>query len=743
MNLGLDERKAALERGVPRTAARDRALRRADDGGDRRALRARCRDGRRRRRRDRTALLHPRRERRCSPISPPQPARALRCRSMSTSCRRHPVTRSRPVVIERLRETVDNLVGMKVSDAPFAKVAPYMLDGLDVLIGAEALIGEGLAAGAAGAVSGLASAFPEVVVDGGLERRLDRGRRATRARRALPPPRRAEGRRPRSRRADERRRASAAARARRRRAERAARVSPLARRSSARARAWTSARRSSTVGSASGWPPRPASSARVSASLARRSSRGRRARARPGDRRRRSARNPNPPSSKARRRFTAPIQRACYTPAASRHARRAVTRSGAQETGPTQSMRRRNSGVNEYEIMLLLDPELAEERANEIIQRVRDAVEDARRQAGTATSRGAAGASPTRSTTRARPSTTCCSSLRRRDARRDHPRPQDHGRRASATARTGASRAAHQKAPAQRRPRARAPQRPRPRPPMTPTRRRSSLGRPEERSENHGSQHQPRRARREPDARSRAAADAGGTSVCSLRIAVNRRRKDECGQWTDKPNYFSVSVFGNQAESCAQYLSKGRPVAIDGRLEWREWQTQDGPKREAVEIVADSVQFLGSRGDGDARRRRQPVRAGRRDPGRRRRLLGHRRRHPVLRRALGSRRPTAAHLEKADRADRRRPPQVLLLLQVEGRRGRLQERQRASPLRVREGQDPLTAGSAAPAGATSARSPSRSSAPASSPSCRTWATSRPWTSFSRRTSTRSACAATS
>ena len=92
----------------------------------------------------------------------------------------------------------------------------------------------------------------------------------------------------------------------------------------------------------------------------------------------------------------------------------------------------------------------------------------------------------------------------------------------------------------------------------------------------------------------------GGTPVCGLRIAVNSRRKDESGNWTDKPNYFSVSVFGNQAESCAQYLSKGRPVAVDGRLEWREWQAQDGAKREAVEIVAESVQFLGSRGDGDS-----------------------------------------------------------------------------------------------------------------------------------------------
>src|SRR5246127_3027545 len=90
----------------------------------------------------------------------------------------------------------------------------------------------------------------------------------------------------------------------------------------------------------------------------------------------------------------------------------------------------------------------------------------------------------------------------------------------------------------------------------------------------------------------------GGTPVCSLRIAVNGRRRDESGNWADKPNYFSVSVFGNQAESCAQYLSKGRPVAIDGRLDWAEWE-KDGVKPEAVEIVADSVQFLGSRGDGE------------------------------------------------------------------------------------------------------------------------------------------------
>jgi single-strand DNA-binding protein len=90
-----------------------------------------------------------------------------------------------------------------------------------------------------------------------------------------------------------------------------------------------------------------------------------------------------------------------------------------------------------------------------------------------------------------------------------------------------------------------------------------------------------------------------GTAVCSLRIAVNTSRKDETGQWVDKPNYFDVTVWGQQGENCAQYLSKGRPVGIDGRLEWREWEAQDGSKRQAVEIVADTVQFLGGRGDGE------------------------------------------------------------------------------------------------------------------------------------------------
>ena len=99
---------------------------------------------------------------------------------------------------------------------------------------------------------------------------------------------------------------------------------------------------------------------------------------------------------------------------------------------------------------------------------------------------------------------------------------------------------------------------------------------------------------RDPELR----ATGGGTPVCGLRIATNTRRKDASGEWVDKANYFDVTVWGAQGENCARFLSKGRPVALDGRLEWREWEAQDGTKRQAVEIIADSVQFIGGRGEG-------------------------------------------------------------------------------------------------------------------------------------------------
>ena len=99
---------------------------------------------------------------------------------------------------------------------------------------------------------------------------------------------------------------------------------------------------------------------------------------------------------------------------------------------------------------------------------------------------------------------------------------------------------------------------------------------------------------RDPELRS----TQSGLSVCSMRIASNTRRKGADGNWEDKPNYFDITVWGAQGENCERFLNKGRPICVDGRLEWREFTDKDGNKRQAIEIVADSVQFLGGREEG-------------------------------------------------------------------------------------------------------------------------------------------------
>ena len=85
-----------------------------------------------------------------------------------------------------------------------------------------------------------------------------------------------------------------------------------------------------------------------------------------------------------------------------------------------------------------------------------------------------------------------------------------------------------------------------------------------------------------------------GMSVCSLRIACNTRRKGASGEWEDKPNYFDVTVWGAQGENCARYLAKGRPVAIDGRLEWREYETETG--RSARQSISSPIPCSSSAG---------------------------------------------------------------------------------------------------------------------------------------------------
>lgn len=88
-----------------------------------------------------------------------------------------------------------------------------------------------------------------------------------------------------------------------------------------------------------------------------------------------------------------------------------------------------------------------------------------------------------------------------------------------------------------------------------------------------------------------------GQSVVTLRIAVNDRRKVN-DEWTEVAHFFDVVVWGKQAETAAQYLKKGRGVAVDGRLASRSWETPEGQKRSAVEVVADRVVFLGGGGGG-------------------------------------------------------------------------------------------------------------------------------------------------
>jgi single-strand DNA-binding protein len=82
-----------------------------------------------------------------------------------------------------------------------------------------------------------------------------------------------------------------------------------------------------------------------------------------------------------------------------------------------------------------------------------------------------------------------------------------------------------------------------------------------------------------------------GATVCGLRIACNGIRK-EGDVYQERPNYFDVSVFGATGEHVERSLHKGSRVALDGHLEWREWETSEAHRRQAVTIVADSVQFL-------------------------------------------------------------------------------------------------------------------------------------------------------
>ena len=86
-----------------------------------------------------------------------------------------------------------------------------------------------------------------------------------------------------------------------------------------------------------------------------------------------------------------------------------------------------------------------------------------------------------------------------------------------------------------------------------------------------------------------------GTPICRLGIAVNREWKDASGEKKKEVHFFDITVWGKSGENCSKYLNKGSPIFCDARLQTREYDAKDGTKRKVIEIVADNVQFLGSK----------------------------------------------------------------------------------------------------------------------------------------------------
>lgn len=100
---------------------------------------------------------------------------------------------------------------------------------------------------------------------------------------------------------------------------------------------------------------------------------------------------------------------------------------------------------------------------------------------------------------------------------------------------------------------------------------------------------------REPEVRT----TASGNPVMGFGIAVNDRRKNsQTGEWEDYPNFIDCTMFGARAQSVSRFLSKGSKVAIEGKLRWSQWETNEGQKRSKIEIIVDEIEFISSISNG-------------------------------------------------------------------------------------------------------------------------------------------------
>lgn len=103
----------------------------------------------------------------------------------------------------------------------------------------------------------------------------------------------------------------------------------------------------------------------------------------------------------------------------------------------------------------------------------------------------------------------------------------------------------------------------------------------------------------------------GGQSVCNLRLAVNERRKDRDGNWTEHTEWVPVIVWGTTADNCGKYLRKGSKVLVNGRLSTRKWTDKAGVEKYTTEITADVVEFLDPKSGGERQERQpEPARGG-------------------------------------------------------------------------------------------------------------------------------------
>ena len=89
-----------------------------------------------------------------------------------------------------------------------------------------------------------------------------------------------------------------------------------------------------------------------------------------------------------------------------------------------------------------------------------------------------------------------------------------------------------------------------------------------------------------------------GTAVTDIGLAMNDKRKNASGEWVEETTFVDVTLWARQAEVASEYLSKGSPVLIEGRLKFDTWETSDGQKRSKLRVVGERMQMLGTRGQG-------------------------------------------------------------------------------------------------------------------------------------------------